>query len=517
MSAVRLSELLIGLSGVADVGMGPPVGGASQTCLAGVGLARALGLDDAAVSAVFYASLLQHVGCTAYSHEASLLFGDEISIKRASVVTDFDRPREVLLGYLPRVVREAPSGERVKTARNVLLRSGSLVEGYTRANCEVAAAVARRLGLPAAVGDGLLDTFEAWNGSGHPRALSGDAISLVARVVTVAACAALFHRLGGPDAAVRAVRQRSARAFDPAVVDALCRHARSVFAALTDAAAADPPVTVEPVPIWVDDAALGTVLRTFGEAVDLKAPFLHGHSTEVARVAATAATRLRLGAAEIRDVELAGYVYDIGRAAVPSAIWEAGGPLGAAAWSQVRLHAYQSEQILRRSPPLAGIGSIAGLHHERLDGSGYHRSALAGQLPTTARLLAVADVWVAMTSDRPYRLALSPSRSAAELAAMVGRGELDADCVHAVVDAAGLRAPKRPRRSTALTARQIEVLRLVAVGLSNPAIARRLGISTRTAEHHVQDVYTRIGVSSRAAAALYAMQHGLLDRTPLRG
>jgi hypothetical protein len=220
MTDVRLADLLVGLSGVADLGMGQPLGAAGDTCRAAVGLARAIGLDDATTAEVFHAALLQHIGCTAYSREASLLFGDEISIKRASLDTDFGKPTEVLLGYLPRIVREAPAGDRLHTATSALFRSRSLVAGYSLANCEVAASIARQLGLPAAAQDGLLDAFETWDGKGQPRGLAGEAIPIVSRVVNVAGCVALFARLGGIAAAQHAVRQRRRRLFDPAVVDA---------------------------------------------------------------------------------------------------------------------------------------------------------------------------------------------------------------------------------------------------------------------------------------------------------
>ena len=511
---IRVAELLVGLSSVADLGMGQPVGSAARSCLVAVWLSRASGCHEDVVADVLYAALLQHIGCTAYSHEASLLFADELSVKRASLTTDFSSRREVVLGYLPAVVREAPAGQRLRTGRSALLHGRSLTDGYSRANCEVASVVARRLGFPEGVQRGLLDSFEWWSGEGRPNRLRGEDISLVARIVNVAGVVALFDRLGGPEAARNAVRQRAGRLLDPAIADVFRRGWKDALAPLAAVDPSDVLLDAEPRPVrTTSESEVGEILRTFGEAVDLKAPFLHGHATEVARLTRAAAELLRLPPAEVREAEPAAYVHDLGRAAVPSSIWERTGSLGSDAWPQVRLHAYYSEHILARSEPLAALAPLAGMHHERLDGSGYHRSAHAAQIPMQARVLAAADAYQALTSDRPHRRANPPAKAADELRSMAWSRRLDPDAVDAVLSAAAGGRGARGRAGRAgLTQRQIEVLALVAGGLSNRAIAKRLTISPRTAEHHVQDVYARIGVSSRAAAAMYAMEHGLLPQ-----
>ncbi len=370
--------------------------------------------------------------------------------------------------------------------------------------------MARRLDLPAGVQIGLLDIFEWCNGKGRPRRLRGDDISLVARIVNVAGCASLFTRLGGPAAGVLAVRQRVGRLLDPEVANAFASVAATLLADLTRSTS-ETALDLEPRPISVDDGPqLDNALRTFGDAVDIKAPFLHGHSTGVARLVQATAACLRLAEVDTVDAVRAGYVHDLGRVAIPTAIWESPHDLNRDAWSQVQLHAYHSEQILQRSPPLAHIATLAGMHHERLDGSGYHRGATTRQLPMPARVLAAADVYQSLISDRPHCRAFSPQGAAAEVAAMARRGRLDADAVAGVLASASGAPQPRIQTSHGLTERQVAVLRLVAGGLSNRAIAGRLAISPRTAERHVQDVYLRIGVSSRAAAAIYAMQHGLL-------
>jgi HD-GYP domain-containing protein (c-di-GMP phosphodiesterase class II) len=205
----------------------------------------------------------------------------------------------------------------------------------------------------------------------------------------------------------------------------------------------------------------------------------------------------------------AALLHDLGRVAVPNSVWEKPGPLTTGQWEQVRLHAYHSERILARSPVLEPLARIAGRHHERQDGSGYHRGATSAEVPVEARLLAVADAFQAMTQTRPQRPALTLEEAARAIESSAAAGLFDPDCARAVVVAADER-PSRTRWPEGLSDREVEVLRLVARGMSNREVAAELVISRRTAEHHVQHIYAKIGVSTRAAAALFAMEHGLL-------
>lgn len=508
---VRLAELLVAFSAVADLGMGLPVGEAARAAYVAVELARSVGLAEPEVADVFAAALLQHIGCTAYSHEVSLLFADETAVKRAALATDFTRPREIAFGYIPRLVRESAPGERMRSLRSAVLHSRRMTEGYRLANCEAASLVARRLGLRDGVSAGLLDVFEWWNGGGGPRKLRGEAISAVSRLVNVAGYGVFFDRLGGPLAAADAVAKRAGGYLDPGVAARFVARASELLAPTAAGDFSDRLLAAEPgPPTLVSQDRLDDVLQVFGDAVDLKSPFLHGHSAGVSALAAGAAQRLGLSADQVCLVRRAGIVQDIGRVTVPTTIWEHPGPLGSDAWMQVRLHAYHSEQMLARCAALAPIAPLAGMHHDRLDGTGYHRGATAAQLPIPARLLAVADTFQALRSARPHRATLPAERAAAVLRDEQQAGRLDGDAVAAVLAAASGATIVHRARPEGLTQRQVQVLRLMARGLSNRAIGTELVISPRTAEHHVQDVYARIGVSSRAAAALFAMEHGLL-------
>jgi HD-GYP domain-containing protein (c-di-GMP phosphodiesterase class II) len=508
---LRLAELLTGLSLVADIGMGLSPGEAGRAALVAMELADATGARG--LSDIYYTTLLQHVGCTAYAHEAALMLGgDEIAVKRAAVHTDFGSARDIVRSYLLHLAPAAGILVRVRAAGAAAVHAREIVHGYSLSNCEVAARTAERVGLGPGVTTALLDIYEQWNGDGGPRRIGGEAIAEPARIAQVAVTAALFHTVGGPDAAVEALRHRAARALDPRLVELVCAEPGRVLGVLDTADALTAAVGAEPwPPMLVSEPGLDRVCRAFGDAVDLKTPLHHGHSAGVAELAVGAAEQLGLEAREVAALRRAGYLHDIGRAAVPNGVWGHAGPLSWAEEEQVRLHPHYSERVLARCGPLAALAPLAGAHHERLDGSGYHRQLRAGQLGTTARVLATADAFQALVQVTVHRPALSAEAAATALAVEARAGRLDPDMVRGLLEASGRPAPAvRQPRPAGLTERQVEVLRLVARGLSNPKIARRLAISRRTAEHHVQDVYSRIGVSSRAAAALFAMEHDLL-------
>jgi HD-GYP domain-containing protein (c-di-GMP phosphodiesterase class II) len=384
---------------------------------------------------------------------------------------------------------------------------------YATAACEVGRTTAQRLGLPAGVQRGLHDVYELWNGSGGARGLKGDAISLPARIAQLTATAVHFDELGGPELAVGAVRKQSGGALDPELAAAFEAASPEVL----DAAAADDlhaaALDAEPrPPRTVQATRLSDVAAAFGDIADLKSPYLLGHSGGVARLALDAAGRAGLDPSETDGLHVTALLHDIGRVGVSDSIWDRPTTLSGAQWEQVRLHAYQSERILARSSALGELAPIAGMHHERLDGSGYHRQARAREIPAAARILGAADAYRAMTQERPYRAAIEPDEAARRLRADVEAGLLDREAVTAVSDAAGhVTTRVRGALPAGLSEREVEVLRLMARGLSNRQIGEQFTISPRTAEHHVQHIYTKLGVSSRAAAAVLAMEHDLLD------
>jgi len=507
----RLADLLGALSLATDLAMGQEPEKAVRAAVVAVALARRLGLGEPEVADAYWTAVMRHLGCTATPHEEGALFGpDDLAMRRVAERTDDAAPRE-LLGLLA----ATGAGAGLRRAAHVVraLTGRRAVADILRATCEVGAMLAERLGLGEPVARALAQSLERWDGKGQPHGLRGDDLALAARIAEPATQAVIFHRLGGAETALAMAARRRGGWFDPAVAEAL----RDVGPAVLERLEAEDPwelfLEAEPEPIRrIPDDRIDRVAEAFADMADLKSAFTLGHSSGVAELAATAAARLGLPDADVRDLRRAALLHDLGRVGVPIGVWERPGPLRTADRERVRLHPYHTERVLGRSEALRPLARVAGMHHERQDGSGYHHGAAAAETPVAARLLGAADALHAMTEERPHR----PARSAEEAAELLGRetaeGRFDPECVRAVLEAAGTRRGRAPRPAwpAGLSDREVEVLRLVAGGLSNRGVASRLSISPRTAEHHVQNIYAKIGVSTRAAAAMFAMGHGLL-------
>jgi DNA-binding CsgD family transcriptional regulator len=257
---------------------------------------------------------------------------------------------------------------------------------------------------------------------------------------------------------------------------------------------------------------LDRALAAVADFADLKSPCLRGHSPGVAALAAAAARAAGLDDAAATALGRAALLHDVGRTGVPNGIWDRPGPLSAEQWERVRLHPYLTERVLHRCTAFAAFADVAARHHERADGSGYHRGASDAQLDLDARLLATADAYHAMTEDRPHRPALTLAAAASVLLDEAAAGRFGRVEVEAVLAAAGqpVRTAGMPRPA-GLTEREVDVLRLIARGRANKAVAAALGISPKTVGHHIEHIYLKAGVSTRAGATLFAMEHGLLS------
>jgi HD-GYP domain-containing protein (c-di-GMP phosphodiesterase class II) len=508
VGAARLADLLSGLSRLADYGFGLPVGSGIRSCALATRFARDLGLEDDDVRAAYYTALLHHVGCVGYAHETSRLFGDEIAANVAAGRVDPASLTDLFGTFLPTLTRGRPPLRRGWLALTSLPRLGRWGDEFTASACEVGRDTARRLDLPAPVQVGLLHVFDEWRSERRPEALEGEKIPIGARIARLAGVVVLFESVGGIEAATDAAHRRAGTVLDPNLVARLMPVVGDWLAELDATDARELVLAAEPAP-YATAPDVRAVAEVFGDLADLKSPYLAGHSRAVAALAGAAADSL-LPDGSRAELEVAGLLHDVGRVAVSNAVWDKPGELSPDEWEQMRLHPYHSERILAGSTEFARIAPVVGRHHERLDGSGYHRGAVAADLSMPARILAAADAYRTAVEPRPHRSALNPASAERRLLGGAHNGTLDADAVHAVIAAAGHRPPPRAR-STRLSVREIEVLGLVAQGCSNAEIAARLVISRRTAEHHVQHIYTKIGVSSRAAATLYAVEHHLLE------
>jgi HD-GYP domain-containing protein (c-di-GMP phosphodiesterase class II)/DNA-binding CsgD family transcriptional regulator len=509
VSDSRLNDILGALSLACDVGNDFPMEKGLRNTLVAVRLAAELGMDGAALSAVYYVGLLRFIGCSAYAHETAKLFPDDNAMRGAMAAVDFRYPAEGLK-------QAATLGRgrlgRARAIAVMITRGKQLGDGTQRADCEVMVRGAQRLGLSSMVAKGLGDVYERWDGKGAPRRLKGDKIDPAARVLAVAHEAEIHHRIGGRAAAKRMIQRGAGGWFDPAIAAALLKRADPIFEALETPSVWDEVIASEPLPhIRLRTTQIPDVARLFADVADLKSAYTLGHSSGVADLAASAAARINIEESQRATLRVAALLHDIGRLSVPTGIWNKPGPLSRGEWERVRLHTYHTERPLAASPLLAEAGGIAAAHHERLDGSGYHRGLAASQLSLPARLLAVADVYHALTEPRPHRAAFEPAAAAAELQRMSSAGALDRDAVRAVCEAAGHRVAKRGSGwPAALSDREVEVLRHLARGASEKQIAERLFIAPGTVHTHVVHIYEKIGASTRASAALFAMEHDLL-------
>ena len=368
-----------------------------------------------------------------------------------------------------------------------------------------------QLGLPEPVLDALAGSYEQWDGRGWPGELRGDEVPLAARIATLAEFMEVAYRLGGTAAATDMARRRAGRQFDPELAALLGERADQIFDGIDGVGSWAAVIDAEPaLSAVLSDDRFDDALAAIANFVDLKSPYTLGHARAVADLAAAAGEQLGHPAAEVRTLRRAALVHGFGRLGVSNSIWDKRGPLGAGEWERVRMHPYVTERMLRQSPALAPLGQTAVQFRERIDGSGYPRGLSGASIGWPARILAAADAYQAMREPRPYRDARAAADAATKLRAGVRAGRFDGDAVEAVLSAAGHRVRRRREGPAGLTAREVEVLRLLAQGLSNKGIAKRLVISPKTAGNHIEHIYAKIGASSRATASLFAMQHGLL-------
>jgi len=481
-----------------------------------VALCEEAGFDRKLVETVYWVALLRYVGCTGHAHEVATVFGDEIAIRAQTLVHDAANPAEVMRD----VVKFATAG-RAPEERDQIVRS--LQQGahdwavYNFASgCEVGDMLVERLDFAPGVREALGFTFERWNGNGFPRGASGAEIPLAMRVVHLSHDMEAIGRLFSPLDALEAAHERGGRTYDPELADLFVLHGKSLFERLNKMEPWDAVLDLEPGQHrTLDGAELDNALTVAADFIDLKSPYMAGHSRRCAQLGVDAAQVLGFGDDEITTLRRAALVHEFGTTAVPNSIWDKPGPLTRAEFDRVELHPMLTEQMLRRSPALAVLNPIAATHHEKADGSGYHKSLRADVVGPGASVLATVDIYVALTTDRADRPAFTDKYAATELRRLASEGLLERSTTDAVLEAAGhgdQRGPtsRRAQYPGGLTAREVEVLRLAARGLTTGEIANKLYISPKTADHHIQHVYTKIGVSTRAAAMLWAMQHAVV-------
>jgi HD-GYP domain-containing protein (c-di-GMP phosphodiesterase class II)/DNA-binding CsgD family transcriptional regulator len=503
---IRLAEVLAALSLTSDLGSGMAFEKGLRTCVVACAFAEALDLDRDEQRTIFEAALLRGLGCTAYSSETAATLGDDRAFQRALKTFDRGKPEQFVADYGAR-----PGSRQAELLTRVADRLPVTGVHGARAGCEVSASLGSRLGLSHDAIVALDEVYERWDGTGLPEGRAGEQLTLAARVLHVAEQAVMADADDGAAGAIEAVRSRAGGHLDPALCDAFERSAEEILAPLAGPDMLAAVIAAEPAPVArVSAADLDALCLALAIYTDLKGMELLGHSPHVARLASGAGALAGLDEEAVRQLRLAALLHDLGRTAVSSEIWDRPDPLGAADLERVRLHSYWTERILGRCPGLSHLAPVAAAHHERLDGSGYHRGASAADQPLPARILAAADVFAAITEARAHRPALSYEQAAEMILAEAAGGRLDGVAVVAVVEAAGL---PRPRMSWPLeqTDPEVQVLRLCARGLTNQEIAEQLVVSARTVQHHLAHIYDKTGRRTRAGVAVLAVEHGLAE------
>lgn len=510
---IRMAEVLGGLTLATDVASANQPEKALRTAILAVEIGRRHGIAESDLRDAYYVNLLRYLGCVAFAHEEAHLYGagDDIGTRYVMGMADAGDMFGTARRIVGRIGTGGSVGDRVRAVAR-LLGDRDAVKNHAAAQCDTSIKFATMAHMSERVTTALSFVSARWDGKGIPAEAQGTAIPIAMRLHHVADIVEIAYHRAGRTSAVELAKKRSGGAMDPGLVATFLADADELLDLIADASVWDRFVATEPRPhLEITAAQLDDVTRAFAYMADLKSTFTLGHSLAVSDLAVRAATACGLPASEIADLRRAGWLHDLGRVSVSNGVWDKPGKLNASEWERVRLHAYWTERSLYQARPLRPIAQLAAGSHERADGSGYHRALPGSVLAKASRILGAADAYHAMREPRPHRPALSADAAARELRAEVEAGRLDRETCAAVLDAAGVARSRMPSWPAQLTDREVEVLRLVARGQSNKQIAARLGISPKTVQHHVAHVYSKIGVASRAGAAIFATENGLLD------
>ncbi len=517
---LRTADLMAALSLASDLAVGLPAEHAVRSCFIAMCVADQMHLPADQRVDVYYAELLMDAGCTAWTSQlAGAILSDEIAARREFVFQRNARdPVEVFGWVRDHVASGASVPRRVRYGLQFALQGREFVREGFRNTCEVAQRFAARLGMSEAVQAALLSVFEQWDGSG-PSGRRGDAIPLTSRIVYATSFFEAIHQFGGPDAALDLARRKRGTAFDPAVVDAFLAVTRQpgFWPELEQESLWAQVIALEPRSPrqFVRAEQLEDVALAFADFADLKSPFTAGHSRRVGDLAHAIALRLGLPESQVTTTRQAALLHDVGLAAVPSyTLDRPRDKLSQAEHEMLRLHPYHAERIFARVPALAPLVPLVASHHERMDGRGYYRGLAGEQIPVGARIIAVADAFDELTHEAPDRAAVDVDGALSRLQDDAGVG-LWPDAVAALREELGATGLPQARRKSAaqpagLTDREVEILRMLARGMSRRQIADELVISQHTVRHHLEHIYAKVGVGTRVAAALFAVEHDLI-------
>jgi HD-GYP domain-containing protein (c-di-GMP phosphodiesterase class II) len=516
--AVRRGDFLMALAYATDMATGHSRDFALRSCVLAMRLAETAKLDEETRRTVYHQALLRYIGCNADTHLLAAAYGDEIALRRDLQRIDMGNKAELgatLVRAITRAFADAPADELAGAVARGLAEAREVNVSVLSGHCEVAMRIAERIGLSQEIRACLGQLYERWDGNGMPHGLAGEAVKFPVRLVTLAQDAIALAEAHGFEIMTEMIAKRAGGGYERGLAELFLAHAERLMVGLDLPVDRETILALEPAPhALLDEEACEAAYLAIADFIDMRMPFTFGHSRAVAALAAAAGKHMGLPASDVRDVRWAAYAHDIGELTVPVSTWMRAGALTERETDLARLHPYHGERALAS---LGGEGKIVAAivqrHHECLDGSGYYRNSRGSDLSPAARILAAAEAFQTAREARPHRPAASDAAAAAKLRGAVREGKLCPDAVEAVLTCAGQPARRAtPERLAGLTAREIEVLRLIAAGDTTKQAASKLDISPKTADNHIQSLYSKIGVTTRAGAALYALERGLVPQ-----
>ncbi len=516
--AVRRADFMMVLAYATDLATGQSRDFALRSCVLAMRLAEAMGLDTPERRKVYHQAILRYIGCNADTHLLASAFGDEIALRQDLAVTDLGSHSElgnVFVRAFTRAFADLPPDQLKQAVEQGLAEAIQVSVPILSGHCEVAQRIGQRIGLDDEMRENLGQLYERWDGHGLPRGLKGTDVRLPVRMVTLAQDVIALNEARGFDAMIDAIEGRKGGAYEPELADVFLADAERLLDGIGGAVDREAILALEPEPhACLDEEACEEAYVAIADMIDMRMPFTFGHSRAVAKLAGAAGACMGLPEDDVRAIRWAAYTHDIGELAVPVSTWLKEAPFSTRETDAAHLHPYHGERALAAlGPDGQPVAALVLRHHECLDGSGYHRYARAPDLSPAARILAAAEAYQTATEARPHRAALGDEAAARRLRTLVAAGKLCPDATEAVLTAAGQASRRTVSvRLDGITPREIEVLRLIAAGQTAKEAARLLNISPKTADNHIQNLYSKIGVSTRAGAALYALERGLVER-----
>ncbi len=432
---LKLSELIGALSYALDITEGQPAGHCVRCCWIGMNIGREIGLTDDQLWELYYTLLLKDLGCSSNAARiCELYLTDDRNFKRDFKTAGTSLP-QVLRFVLKHTGLKAGLAERFRGVLTIMRDGSEIAQEMIATRCQRGAEIARLLRFSDDVAAGIYSLDEHHNGKGKPAGLSGDEIPVYARIALLAQVVDVFNTLEGSQGALKEARERANNWLDPQLVDAFERVARSE-AFWRTLASSDIDQTVfalEPASheMPLDDDYLDDIAAAFGQVVDSKSPYTSGHSARVALYTDMIAEELGLSPERRRWLKRGALLHDLGKLGVSNSILDKPGKLDIEEWDMVRMHAAYTETILSRISAFAELAQVAGAHHERLDGGGYPRGLKGDQICLETRIITTADIFDAITAERPYRGAIPIPRTLEIMEATVGSA-IDADCFAAL-------------------------------------------------------------------------------------